>query len=39
MNGFANVFCFSKDIKLGMRPRACNSLLALPQMEETVQQK
>ena len=32
---FISVLSFSKDIKLAMRPRACNLLVALLQMEET----
>ena len=35
MNAFISVLRFSKDMKLVMRPRACNFLLALLQMEET----
>ena len=35
MNAFISVLHFSNDIKLSMRPRACNFLLSLLQMEET----
>ena len=35
MNAFISVQRFSKDIKIAMRPRAYNFLLALLQMEET----
>ena len=35
INAFISVLCLLKDIKEAMRPRACNILLALLQMEET----
>ena len=35
MNAFISIIRFSKDIKLAMRPRACNFVQALLQMEET----
>ena len=35
INAFLRVLRFLKDIKVAMRPRACNFLLALLQMEET----
>ena len=35
INAFISVLRFLKDIKVAMRPGACNSLLALLQMEET----
>ena len=35
VNGFISVLQFLKDIKVEMRPRACNFLLALLQMVET----
>ena len=34
MNAFTKVLHLLKDIKVAMRPRACNFLLALLQMEE-----
>ena len=34
INGFISVLRFLKDIKVAMRPRACNFLLALLQIEE-----
>ena len=34
MNAFISVPRLLKDIKVAMRPKACNSLLALLQMEE-----
>ena len=34
VNAFISVPHFLKDIKVAMRPRACNFLLALLQMEE-----
>ena len=34
MNAFISVLRLLKDIKVAMRPKACNSLLALLQMEE-----
>ena len=39
MNAFINVLRFSKDIKLAMRFRVCNFLLALLQGEETCSSK
>ena len=35
INAFISVLRFLKGIKVAMRPRACNFLLALLQMEET----
>ena len=35
INAFISVLRFLKDIKVAIRPRECNFLLALLQMEET----
>ena len=35
MNAFISVLRLLKDIKVAMRPKACNLLQALRQMEET----
>ena len=39
MNAFISVLLLLKDIKVAMRPKACNFLLALRQMEETCSSK
>ena len=39
MNAFISVLRLLKDIKVAMRPKACNFLLALLQMEEICRSK